>query len=170
MEVITMSFNSPAEQSRNRYEPFFGRNTEQMPKLLADNREPMAEDFFQRRIDVLNLYQNLVAVEGEGRDEAAIKVAEAVRNKWWNTYADVAHLWVRHPDKGGKIVPYDGKNGKVMEVLRQITPQAKLVDHALPLPDDFYEAVDGEYVVELKPAEIERLHGKYHQHGTNTYS
>ena len=134
---MSLEFNLPAEavegvQRVERYKPFFGRNTDQMPLLLAEGRVPMdSADFLQRRIDVLQLYKEAVKT----KDPNQIAVAAAVRNKWWDAYADTVALWILHPDKGGKIVPYDGSDGKVMQVLKQITPKAPLVDSALALPD-----------------------------------
>ncbi len=119
------------------HDEYFGRNTEQMPKLLADGREPMS---------VAHLMEQRLNVRREG-------ISQAQHDSWWGNYFDNADLWLRHPDKGGKVVAY---NAQVLEFLRQhLKPETELVDYALPLPDGFFEAMEG---LELKTADIERLH------------
>jgi len=119
---------------------YYGKNTEQMPKLLAEGKEPMS---------MAHLMEQRLKVRQTGIDQEQ-------HDAWWANYFNNADLWLRHPDKGGKIVPY---NAQVLQFLQQyLKPETKLVDYALPLPDGFFEAVEGG--LELKTAEIELLHSK----------
>ncbi len=116
---------------------YYGRNTEQMPKLLADGKEPMS---------VAHLMEQRLAVRREA-------VSPVQHDAWWCNYFDNADLWLRHPDKGGKVIPY---SAQVLQFLQQyVKPDTKLFDYAVPLPDGLYEAMEG---LELKPADIEKLH------------
>lgn len=140
---------------------YYGRNVDQMPKLLAGGKEPMS---------VAHLMEQRVAVRQE-------RVPQAQHDAWWCNYFDNADLWLRHPDKGGKVIPY---SAQVLQFLREhIKPKIGLVDYALlfhiqpydvlkglktklvnyavPLPEGLYEAMEG---LELKPADIEKLHTK----------
>ena len=110
-----------------------------MPKLLASGQEPMS---------VAHLMEQRLAVREKG-------IGQAQRDEWWNNYFDNADLCLRHPDKGVKVVPY---NAQVLDFLREnLKPETKLVDYALPLSDGLYERMEG---LELKPADIERLHSR----------
>lgn len=183
-----MSFSLPGEAilySGRQIEPvvkFYGANTEQMPRLLtgmdADDKEvdlprtPLSSgQFLEWRLDAHKAYKEAVAAREANPEQVCaehVASVEAVRNKRWNRYADTATLWVRHPDRGGVIVPYDGKReGVVYDILLMIKPGVALVDHALPLEDGIYDAVRVlPHALELKPADIESLHGEGYAHGT----
>ncbi len=121
------------------HEKYEGRNTEQMPKLLADGKEPM---------NVAHLAEQRIYVRGKG-------IPTVQHDDWWNNYFDNADLWLRHSDGRGKVVPY---SAQVLDFLREnLKPETKLVDYALPLPDGFFEAMDG---LLLTSGQIEKLHTK----------
>ncbi|MBI2145962.1 hypothetical protein HYU22_01320 [Candidatus Woesearchaeota archaeon] len=118
---------------------YYGKNVEQMPKLLAEGKEPMS---------VAHLMEQRLAVRDQG-------VSPVQHDAWWGNYFDNADLWLRHPDKGGKVVPY---SAAVLTFLQEhLKPETKLVDYGVPLPDGLYEAMDG---LELKTADIGRLHSR----------
>ncbi|MDP3734537.1 MAG: hypothetical protein Q8R37_04875, partial [Nanoarchaeota archaeon] len=118
---------------------YYGKNVEQMPKLLAEGKEPMS---------VAHLMEQRLAARHQG-------VSPAQHDAWWDNYFDNADLWLRHPDKGGKVVPY---SAQVLNFLQKnLNPETKLVNYAVPLPDGLYEAMEG---LELKTADIQRLHSR----------
>lgn len=118
---------------------YYGRNVDQMPKLFAEGKEPMS---------VAHLMEQRVAVRQEG-------VSPAQHDAWWCNYFDNADLWLRHPDKGGKVIPY---SAQVLQFLQQhVKPDTKLVDNAVPLLDGLYEAMEG---LELKTSDIDKLHSR----------
>ncbi len=118
---------------------YFGKNIEQMPKLLAEGKEPMS---------VAHLMEKRLNARQKG-------INQEQHDAWWDNYFDTADLWLRHPDKGGKVVPY---SAQVLDFLQQhLNPETKLVDYAIPLPDGLFEAVDG---LELKTSEIEKIHSR----------
>jgi len=68
------------------YKEFYGRNVEQMPKLIAEGRVPMnASQLMQRRLD----YRN---------GPAEVKTA------WMDNYFDTGDAVVYHPNGDVKIV------------------------------------------------------------------
>ncbi len=124
---------------RRIHDEYFGRNTEQMPKLLADGKEPMC---------IAHLMEQRTAVRQRGTDQAQY-------DAWWNNYFDNADLSLRHPDKGVKVIPY---SAQVLDFLREyVKPETKLVDNAVPLPDGLFEAMEG---LALTPQQAEQLHGR----------
>ncbi len=121
------------------HQTYEGRNTEQMPKLLADGKEPM---------NVAHLAEQRIYVRGKG-------IPKVQHDEWWNNYFDNADMFLRLPDGRGKVVPY---SAQVLNFLREnLKPDTKLVDYALPLPDGFFEAMDG---LLLTSGQIEKLHTK----------
>ena len=118
---------------------YYGRNVDQMPKLLASGKEPMS---------IAHLMEQRIAVRERG-------IPQVQHDAWWNNYFDTADLWLRHPDKGGKVVPYDAQ---VLNFLREhVKPDERLVDGAVPLPNGLFEAMEG---LDLTPADIERLNSR----------
>ena len=114
-----------------------GRNIDQMPKLLAGGKEPMS---------IAHLMEQRIAAREEG-------ISPAQHNDWWNNYFDNADLSLRHPDKGVKVVLY---SAQVLNFLKEyVKPDTKLVDNAVPLPDGFFEAMEG---LVLTPRQVEQLH------------
>ncbi len=107
------------------HQTYKGRNTEQMPKLLADGKEPM---------NVAHLAEQRIFVRGKG-------ISTVQHDDWWSNYFDNADMFLRHHDGRGKVVPY---SAQVLDFLREnLKPEIKLVDYAVPLPDGFFEAMDG---------------------------
>ncbi|OIO42105.1 hypothetical protein AUJ62_01245 [Candidatus Pacearchaeota archaeon CG1_02_32_21] len=106
-------------ETREAYREFYGRNVEQMPKLIAEGRVPMSvAGLMQRRLDVRN-------------SDADIK------GSYIDNYFDTSDAVVYHPDGRVKIV-LDS------QTLRDITPQSKLINGALVLTEDAYNALQGE--------------------------
>ena len=105
-----LTLNEPGQ-----YKSFSGSNIEQMPKLIKEGRLPISvAGLMQRRLDVLDS-----------------NVSEEVRDSWWNNYFDT-----------GDAPAYDTQgNLKIIldaQPLRELTPQSKLQNGALVLPEGTY--------------------------------
>ncbi|MCH7851088.1 MAG: hypothetical protein IH845_05585 [Nanoarchaeota archaeon] len=102
-------YNLQSEKGINKFEIYNGRNIEQMPKLIADNRIPMSvAGLMQRRLELRD------------SDDAS------VRDFYMNNYFDTVDGALYMPD-GNLVLVYDAK------VLREMTPESKLVGGALNL-------------------------------------
>lgn len=111
------------------YKEFYGKNTHQMPLLIADGRTPISvADVMKRRLEVLG--QNY---------------SDEVRSAWWDNYIGTGDAPAYSPDGRIKIV-LDS------QPLRNINPKSKLKNSALVLPDGMYEMLEG---LELTKDEIE---------------
>ena len=105
--------------TREAYREFYGRNTEQMPKLISDGRVPMnVAQLMQKRLDVRN-------------SDADIK------SSYLDNYFDTGDAVIYHPDGRVKIV-LDS------QTLRDITPKSELRSGALVLTEDVYSNLQGE--------------------------
>ena len=101
------------------YREFYGRNIEQMPKLIADGRVPInVSQLMKRRLDVRN-----------SDDE--------VKSSYLDNYFDTGDAVVYHPDGRVKIV-LDS------QTLREITSQSELINGALVLTEEAYNTLQGE--------------------------
>jgi len=101
------------------YKEFYGRNTEQMPKLIADGRVPMSvSGLMQRRLDVRNS-------------------DDKVKSAWMDNYFDTGDAVVYHPDGRVKIV-LDSED------LRNMTPDTPRNGGALIVTPEAYDALQGE--------------------------
>ncbi|MEK6871571.1 MAG: hypothetical protein AABX16_01575 [Nanoarchaeota archaeon] len=96
------------------YKEFYGRDTEQMPKLIAENRIPLS---------VANILQ------------ARLTFGETLPD-WINYYFDTGDAIVYHPKGNVKII-LDSAH------LREINPKSKISNGALVLENDIYNSVDG---------------------------
>ena len=104
---------------REAYREFYGRNTEQMPKLIADGRIPMnVSQFMQRRLDVRN-----------SDDE--------VKSSYIDNYFDTGDAVVYHPDGQVKVV-LDSQH------LREINSDSNIRGGELILSTDIYDSLEGE--------------------------
>jgi len=105
--------------TREAYQEFYGRNVEQMPKLVADSRVPMnVSQLMQRRLDVRNS-------------------DKAVKGSYMDNYFDTGDAVVYHPDGRVKIV-LDS------QTLRDMTPESQRVGGALIIGEDVYNTLEGE--------------------------
>ena len=112
---MTLQLNIPEEA----YKEFYGRSTEQMPKLIAEGRVPMnTSQLMQKRLDHRNGPADLKTV-------------------WMDNYFDTGDGVVYHPDGRAKIV-LDS------QTLREMTPGSKRNNGALILGEDVYEEWQGE--------------------------
>ena len=101
------------------YQEFYGRNIEQMPKLIADGRVPMnAAQLMQRRLDVRNS-------------------DDKIKSSYMDNYFDTGDAVVYNPDGRVKIV-LDSQN------LRDMTPKSPRNAGALILGEEVYNALEGE--------------------------
>jgi hypothetical protein len=116
---MSLKLNTSRE-AYQEYQEFYGRNTEQMPKLIADSRVPMSvSGLMQRRLDVRN------------SDDKIIKSA------WMDNYFDTGDAVVYHPDGRVKIV-WDSED------LRNMTPDTPRNGGALIITPKVYETLQGE--------------------------
>jgi len=115
--------------TREVYREFYDRNVGQMPKLIADGRVPMnVAQLMQRRLDVRN-------------SDADVK------GSYLDNYFDTGDAVAYHPDGRIKIV-LDS------QTLRGINPESKLINGALVLTEDDYNALQGE---ELKKEKFGKI-------------
>ncbi len=111
---MTLQLNEPVEQ----YKEFYGRNIDQMPKLIAEGRTPLSVAGLMRA--------RLSALSG----------SPAVKSAWWDNWFDLGDAIAYHPNGDVKIVPD-------ATVLRGVSPQSKLQNGALMLEDGVYESLPG---------------------------
>ena len=101
------------------YKEFYGKNVEQMPKLIAESRVPInTSQLMQRRLD----YRN---------GPAEVKTA------WMDNYFDTGDALVYHPNGNVKII-LDS------QTLREMTPKSQRNSGALVLNEDIYKSLKGE--------------------------
>ena len=116
--------------TREAYQEFYGRNVDQMPKLIADGRVPMnTAQLMQRRLDVRNS-------------------DDKVKGSYIDNYFDTGDAVVYHPDGRVKIV-LDSED------LRNMTPETQRVGGALLIGEDVYNALEGEEFKKGKLGKIE---------------
>jgi putative NADPH-quinone reductase len=106
-------------QSPEKFKEFYGRNVEQMPKLIAEGRVPLSvSGLMQRRLDIRN-------------------ASDDVKSSWIDSYFDTGDAVVYHPDGRVKIV-LDS------QTLREMSPDSKRNAGALVLTPEQYDAMNGE--------------------------
>jgi len=117
--------------TREAYQEFYGRNVEQMPKLIADGRVPMnVAQLMQKRLDVRN-------------------PDEKVKTSYMDNCFDTGDAVVYHPGGRVKIV-LDS------QVLREMNSDSKRNDGALIITPEQYDAMPGE---EFKEGKLGKLNG-----------
>ncbi len=115
--------------TREAYQEFYGRNTEQMPKMIADGRVPMnVAQLMQKRLDVRNS-------------------DEKIKSFYMDNYFDTGDAVVYHPDGRVKMV-LDS------QTLRDMTPESPRDSGALILGEDVYNALQGEEFKKGKLGEV----------------
>ena len=116
--------------TREAYQEFYGRNTQQMPKLIADGRIPMnVSQLMQKRLDVRN-------------SEDEIKAA------YMDNYFDTGDAVVYHTDGRVKVV-LDSQH------LREINSGSNIRGNALILSKDIYDSLQGEEFKKGKLGKVE---------------
>ena len=106
-------------QTPEAFKEFYGRNINQMPKLIAEGRTPLSvAGIMQRRLDTRNAHTD-------------------VKASWIDNYFDTGDAVVYHPYGRVKIV-LDS------QYLREMTPETKRNSGALILTLEQYDAMDGE--------------------------
>ncbi len=124
--LMALKLNTSGET----YKKFYGRNTEQMPKLIAEGRVPMnVAQLMQIRLDVRN-------------SDAKVK------SFYMDNYFDTGDAVVYHPDGRVKIV-LDS------QTLREMTPDTQRVGGALLLTEDAYNTLEGEEFKKGKLGKVE---------------
>ena len=112
-------YNLPHEEIK-RFEVYKGRNTEQMPKLRADNRVPAnVSQLMQRRLDLRN-------------DDTGVKAF------YMDNWFDSGDAVVYHPDGINFKVVLDSQH------LRDMTPDTPRNGGALIISEDVYKTLEGE--------------------------
>ncbi|MFH1358387.1 MAG: hypothetical protein ABIH37_00700 [archaeon] len=119
--------------TREAYQEFYGRNIEQMPKLVADGRVPMnVAQLMQRKLDVRNSDAKVKSSYMDNYfDTSDLKAQRGNEVKLFlTTYAD------------GSITPLG------REYLAMINPEEELINRAVNLGvNDRYEKIQGNEVV-----------------------
>ena len=117
--------------SREAYKEFYGRNTVQMPKLIAEGRVPMnVSQLMQRRLETRN----------------GLKY---IKTAWMDNYFDTGDAIAYHPDGRFKIV-LDS------QTLREMTPDTQWAGGELLLKEDAYNTLEGE---EFKKGKLKKVYG-----------
>ncbi len=112
------------------HDEYPGRNIDQMPLLVKDNRVPISvAGLMQRRLEVLKP-----------------GFSQEVRDNWWNSYFDTGDAPAYHPDGRVKVV-LDADD------LRTMNSQSALLKDGLLLPEGRYENLSG---LELTAGEIKK--------------
>lgn len=122
------------------FKEFYGRNNEQMPKLVEEGRTPLSvAGLMQRRLEVL---------AGSSDD---------MKTAWWDNYFDTGDGVFYHPNGNVKIV-------LGAQPIRDMTVDTPLSYGALMLNKDrdesvaAYEALDG---AEFSRSQLEKYVGKF---------
>ena len=122
--MSNLQLNEPVQD----YKEFYGRNTEQMPKLIAEGRTPLSvSGLMKRRLEARN-------------------ASETIKDSWLYNYFDTGDAISYHPDGKAKVV----LNAKQ---LRELTPSSGLSNGALILPDGVYESLQG---LELNKSDLKK--------------
>ena len=94
------------DKGSNEYQEFYGRNIDQMPKLIADGRTPLGvAGLMRRRLEV---------------------IGTRLQDVWWNNYFDTGDGIVRNPCGGATIALNT-------PLLRAITPNSNFHNYELVL-------------------------------------
>ena len=109
-----LQLNDPPE----KYKVFYGKATEQMPKLLAEGRTPLS---------VSDIMYKRLFLRHDRTD---------IRTSWLENYFHTSDAIAAHPDEKFKLV-LDA------EPLRELNRQSRLHMGKLILPDGMYEKLEG---------------------------
>ena len=117
-------------EPRPKYKEFYGRNVNEMPKLVADSRVPMSvADIMKKRLEVRN------------SEDSELKAS------WHDTYFDTGDGVLYFPN-GDLVVAYDSK------ALREMNSNSKLVGGALDLSNVDLKDVTGQ---RFTKAQLEKM-------------
>jgi hypothetical protein len=124
----------------DHFKEFYGRNNEQMPRLVAEGRTPLSvAELMRRRLEVL----------ADSSDD--------VKSAWWDNYFDTGDGVFYHPEGNIKIV-------LAAQPIRDMTVDTSLSYGALMLNKDreasiaAYNALDG---AEFSRSELEKHVGNF---------
>ena len=119
------------------YGEYYGQNTEQMPKLIADGRVPIImPQLFQKRLETVDT-----------SDE----------DYFWNNYFNIATIFGYHPDGRVRIGHYLGNE----KLISSINPQSNIENGALVLSgNDEFESLVGK---DFSRKDIKRYANKDHK-------
>jgi len=128
---MALELNEPTAE----YKEFYGRNVEQMPKLIAEGRVPMSvADILQRRLDV--------------REDSG-----DVRAYWIDKYLDTGDAVYIHNNGDVKIVLDD-------QSMWGINAQTRLKNGAVPVTDEQWEKFTGDNVLLVPKKRTIELQGR----------
>lgn len=114
--MASLKLNEPIE----KFKEFYGKNTDQMPKILGEGRTPLSvAGLMKRRLE-------------------ALTASEDVMDAWWNNYFDTGDAVIYHPDGRFKVVI------NAEPIWKEFSPNSKLKSGALILPEGTYDRLDGE--------------------------
>jgi hypothetical protein len=122
-------YNLPHEKGRDKFKWYEGRNIEQMPRLINDNKIPM---------NVAQLMQRKLEVRNSDKE---------IKSAWIDNPFDLGDAVVYHPNGNMKIV-LDSRD------LRNISPNVTLNNGALRITPEHYNSLKGE---EFKEGEFGKI-------------
>lgn len=114
--MTRLKLNEPIE----KFQEFYGRNIEQMPQVLEEGGIPLGvAGLMRKRLEVLT-------------------ASEDVKDAWWDHYFDTGDTVIYHPDGRFKVVL------NAEPVWKELSPESKLKNGSLILPEGTYGKLDGE--------------------------
>ena len=160
---MALQLNEPVMARKNNV-PFplegIGKNIDQMPKLLADNRYPLPfASSMKLKLRAFDLYASVLENPAQYTPEYRAEVASFFKDAWSN-YADTGDAIFLRPDGKARISLVNPQTARDSEFLKLINPknEKNLSDGAIVLPDGMYDSVDKR--LEFDKAEIGRLTDK----------
>ena len=131
------SRNNPQSEP---YKLFSGPYNQEMPKLIADGRNPISPSLvFWRRLEALNEYLGA----WKRSDFESLAEWDKVMETWWGNSVDTGFGIAMHPNGNAVLVPNT-------QYLRQLNLQTKLLHSYAVMPDGMFESLDGHRLTAAK--------------------
>ena len=160
---MALQLNEPV-MKRDNYIAFphegTGKNIDEMPKLLADNRYPLPfAESMKLKLRAFDLYASVLENPAQYALEYRARVASFFKDVW-STYANTGDGIFVRPDGKARISLVDPRTARDSEFLKLINPknEKNLRDGAIVLPEGMYDSVDKR--LEFDKAEIGRFTNK----------
>jgi len=160
---MALQFNEPV-MKRDSYVLFpakdAGRNIDEMPKLLGDNRYPLPfAGSMKLKLRAFDLYASVLENPDQFTPEYRAKAADFFKDVWSN-YVDTGDAIFRRPDGSTKINLVNPQTARDSEFLKLIAPQNKknLRNGAIGLPFGMYDSAN--VATEFGKAEMKKFTDK----------
>ncbi len=139
-----VQYNLPSEKGRDTFQWYEGKNTEQMPLLIAEGRVPMnIPQLMQRRLQLRN-------------DPTEVKTA------WGDNYLVSGDTVVCHPNGDVKII-LDS------QILRAMIPTSPRNMGSLVIGEEVYEALQGDKVHLFKKRNLGKINDSMSREGVKAH-